>query len=239
MIDVAYQTTVSVVGTDAGTYAVRFCAQAGATNEDDARHALEKITLTRAGQSLKVRTPHYSRERPSSAWVQIEAVRNRAVTVNGSYSYLEIFGINAPVRASTTHARMKLLEITGKVQATAHIGIIDFAGDHGQVQLNADGEIGEINLKLTAPRFEGTLDAKAEVAIRVLLSPDCESPFEATVDRPELFVCRARIAPHIRREYRDGRAVFTYGRQNPVLHFVSHGALVIDSTDRVPSPRLQ
>jgi hypothetical protein len=163
--------------------------------------------------------------------VHIEAPHDRGVTVNGSYSYLEVFGIEAPVRASTTHARMKLLDVTGGVQATAHIGIIDFAGDRGQVQLNADGEIGEINLMLTAPRFEGALEAKAEVAVRVLVPPAWESPFEAVVDQPERFVCRAGIASQVRRHDRDGRVIFTYGIGARVLRLVSHGALVIDAID--------
>jgi hypothetical protein len=227
------QASVSVVGTGAGAYDVRFCAQAGGASDDDARRILEKITMTRAGHSLKVRTPQYTRERPASAWLHIEAPHDRDVTVNGAYSYLEVFGIEAPVRALTTHARMKLLDVTGGVRATSRTGIIDFAGDRGQVQLEADGEIGEINLMLRAPRFEGTLDAKAEVAIRVLVPPAWESPFEAVVGRPELFVCRAGIGPQVRRQYRDGRVVFAYGPGAPVVRLVSHGALVIDSTSAV------
>jgi hypothetical protein len=50
--------------------------------ENDARRSLEKITLTRTGQLLKVRTPQHSRERPTNAWLQVEAARHRAVTVN-------------------------------------------------------------------------------------------------------------------------------------------------------------
>ena len=74
-IDVGDQTMVSIVGTDADMYNVRFCAQAGGTNEDDARRSLEKITLTRTGQLLKVRVPQYSRERPTNAWLHVEAGR--------------------------------------------------------------------------------------------------------------------------------------------------------------------
>jgi hypothetical protein len=151
---------------------------------------------------------------------------------------MEILGIDRPDHVSTTHARIKLLAVTGEVQATAHVGIIDFAGDRGRLELNADGEIGEINLKLTGPRFEGTLDAKADVAVRVLLPPEWESPFEAIVDRSELFVCRADIGPHLRRHDGDSTVVFTYGVGQPVLRFVSRGALVIDSADRVAYPLL-
>jgi hypothetical protein len=39
----------------------------------------------------------------------------------------------------------------------------------------------------------------------------------------------------VRRHDREGRVVFTCGIGDPVLRFVSHGALVIDSTDRLPS----
>ena len=225
------QTMVSIIGADADAYNVRFCAQAGGKNDDDARRSLEKIALKHTSNLLRVKNPQYSRERPTSAWLQVDAARNRPVAVNGSYSYAEIFNIDGPVRISTTHARMKLLDVTGEVQATAHVGHLDFAGDRGRVELNADGEIGEINLKFTARRFEGTLHAKAEVAIRILLPAVYESPFEAIVARPDLFVCRADITPHLRRRDRDGLVVFTHGLGDPVMRFVSQGALVIDSTD--------
>jgi hypothetical protein len=224
---------VSVIGTDADMYNMRFCAQAGGRNEDEARRSLDKITLTRTRRLLKVRIPQYSRERSTNAWLHVEADRRRAVAMNGSYSYMEVFNVDGPVRVVTTHARMKLLDLTGEVQATARVGVIDFAGDRGRIELNADGEIGEINLKLTATRFGGTLDAEAEVAIRILLPPVWESPFEAIVDRPDLFVCRAGIAPHVRRLDRDGRVVFIYGLSCPVMRLVSHGVLVIDGTDRL------
>ena len=233
-VDVGNQTVISVLGSDADNYTVRFRAQAGGATEDEARRALEKIALTRVGPRLSVSTPTYSRERPTNAWLHIDAARNRPVTLNGRYSYMELFGIDATVRVSTTHARIKLIDVAGDVQATARVGAIDFAGNRGQIQLTADGEIGEINLKVAAQRFEGTLEAEADVAIRVLLPPGFESPFEATVDRADLFVCRADMARSVRRRHdRDGAAVFSYGRGKPVLRLVSHGALVIDSTEGV------
>ena len=235
-IDAGDQTTVSIVGTDADRYEVRFCAQAGGANDSDARLSLDKIALTHSGQLLKATAPEHSRERPVNAWLHIEAARQRAVTVNGTSSYMEVFGIDAPVHVSTTHARIKLIETTAEVQATAHVGVIDFAGHRGRVRLNVDGE-GEINLKLTAARFDGTLHAKAEMAIRILLPPGFESPFEAIVDQPDLFVCRAGLAPDVRRRNRGGGVVFSYGPGDPVLRFVSHGVLVIDSADRLTAPR--
>jgi hypothetical protein len=124
---------------------------------------------------------------------------------------------------------MKLIDVAGDVQATARAGMIDVAGDRGRVRLVADGEIGEINLKLTAARFDGSLDAEAEVAIRVLLPPDFECPWEAVVARPEQFLCRADIAPRLRRFDRHGLAVFAYGEGDPVVRLVSRGVLVIDA----------
>src|SRR5258706_1824762 len=238
-IDAGNQATVSIMGTDADKYEVRFCAQAGAANEGDARRSLEEITLERTSQWLKVRVPQYSRERPAQARLDVQAARHRAVRVNGSYSYTELFGIDAVVRLSTTHARMKLIEVAGDVHATAHVGIIDFAGDRGRIELHADGEIGEINLKFTNTLFDGTLDAEAEVAIRVLLPPACESSFEAVVERPDLFVCRADIAPRLRRQDRRGAVAFSYGHDDPLLRLISHGAMVIDTADHLTSPRLQ
>jgi hypothetical protein len=235
LVDVNNHAQISVTGVDCDSYAVRFCAEAGGPSEHEARRTLETIKFTRSDQTLKVTTPGYSRERPACAWLHIDAARHRAISLKGSYSYMELFRIDVPVEVATTHARLKMIEISDTVQATARVGIIEFAGDRGRIRLEADGEIGEINLKFAGRLFDGTLRAEAEVAIRVLLPPKSESPFEAIVDREELFVCRADIAPHVRRHDRDGRVVFTYGIGDPVLRLVSHGALVIDSADRLPS----
>jgi len=232
-IDVVNQTMVSVVGTDADRYDVRLCVQAGGANEDEALRSLDGILLTRTEHTFTVRSPPYSHERPAHAWLNIDAPEHRPVTVNGSYSYVEVFGIDARLRITTTHARIKLLEVGGDVKATAHVGVIDYLGDRGRIQLDATGEIGEINLRLTASRFHGALDATAERAVRVLLPPGWESPFEAVVYRPELFLCRANIRPYVHLRERHGLAVFTFGSGDPVLRLVSHGVIVIDSTDRL------
>jgi hypothetical protein len=234
-VDVDNQTQLSVTGVDSDNYAVRFCAQAGGPSEDDARRSLEQITFTRSGQTLKIRKARQSRGRPASAWLHIEAARHSAISLKGSYSYMELFGIGATLQISTTHGRLKMIEISDTVRATARVGIIDFAGERGRIQLESDGEIGAINLKFAAPLFDGTVRAEAEVAIRVLLPPKSGSPFEAIVGREDLFVCRADIAPHVRRHDYEGRVVFTYGIGDPVLRLVSHSALVIDSIDRLPS----
>jgi hypothetical protein len=221
------QARVSIAGTDADGYDVRFCAQAGGASENEARRLLEHVTLARTNELLKIRKPTNSRDHPTDAWLRVAAPRHRAVTANGNYSYTEIVGMDASVRVVTTHARVKLLGVAGDVSATA--GSIDFAGDSGRIRLSAGGEI---NLKLIAPRFDGTLEATADVAIRVLLSPAFQSSFEAVVDRPERFMCRGAFAPHVRRHDREGRVVFTYGPGIPALRFVSHGVLVIDSGEQ-------
>ena len=66
------------------------------------------------------------------------------MTLGGSYSYVEVFGIDARLRITTTHARIKLLEVGGDMKAAAHIGVIDYLGDRGRIQLDPTGEIGEI-----------------------------------------------------------------------------------------------
>jgi hypothetical protein len=234
VVDAANHTIVSVVGTDADEYDVRFHAQAGAANEDKARRLLGAVLFTHTGTTFTVTTPRH--RPPARAWLNFDAPRHRPLTVNGNYSYVEAFGIDGPVNVSTNHARVKLLEVAGEVKATA-LGVIDYSGDHGQIQLDATGEIGEINLRLSSSRFKGTLDANADNAVRVLLPQGWESPFEAVVYRPDLFLCRANIRPSVHLSDREGLALFTYGRGDPTLRLVSQGVIVIDSIGRIRSCR--
>jgi len=115
--------------------------------------------------------------------------------------------------------------------------VIDFAGSRGIVNLSAETEI---NLKMTAPQFDGELVAWAQRSVRVLVPPGFSTPFQALVNRPQDFVCRANFCPNVTHEKKDGLYVFTYvGDRNTAaerFHLRSeHSAVVIDTSETRPS----
>jgi hypothetical protein len=222
-----------VLGNTSDNYSVQLCAEAGADSQSDAEALLKEIKLTRDDKMLSLSMPKFVPERPSTAFVQVQAPRETPISVNGDYAAMRVIGVNAPVLLSTTHARITLLDTTGDVDASAKSGIIDFSGDRGHVHLDADWEI---NLNFPAQHFDGFLDAKAEQAVRVLLPPGFASVFEATVQHKSDFVCRADICDHVTFHKRDGKSVFTFGSGDPALHFTSLGGpVVVDSVDRLPA----
>ena len=214
-------------------YSLELCAEAGAASESDAGALLEEIKLTRDDKLLSLSMPKFVQERPSTAFIQVQAPRETPITVNGQYAAMRVIGMDAPVHLSTTHARITLLDTTGNVDARAESGIIDFSGERGQVRLDADWGI---NLNFTARHFEGSLDARAPQPIRVLLPPGFASAFEVTVQRNSDFVCRADICDQIASHKRDGKYVFGFGSGTPALHFVSLGGpVIVDSVDQLPA----
>jgi hypothetical protein len=223
-----------VTGSDRSDYLVRLCAEAEAQTEAEANRLLEQIKLTADRGTLALATPQGSAEGYPHADLRIEAPSDAPITINGSYAALAVRSTNAPIKLTTTNARITVLGTTGDVDATAgEVGIVDFSGSSGRVRLRAATEI---NIFLPAQRFDGTLEAVAERPVRVLLPPGFASPFEAVVTRKKDFVCRADICGQMKRSKRDGRIVFAYGSGEPLLRLRSvSGPVVIDSTDRLPA----
>jgi hypothetical protein len=220
-------------GNTSDNYSVQLCAEAGAPSESDAEALLHEIKLTCDDKMLFLSMPKFVQERPSTAFIQVQAPRDAPITVNGEYAAMRVIGVDAPVHLSTTHARITLLDTTGDVDARAESGIIDFSGERGHVRLDADWDI---NLNFTAQHFDGSLDAKATQPIRVLLPLGFVSAFEVTVQSNSDFVCRADICDHIAFHKRDGKFVFTFGSGNPALRFTSLGGpVVVDNIDRLPA----
>jgi hypothetical protein len=223
---------LEVTGETTDNYSVQLCAEAGAASEKDAQALLEQVRLSRADKMVLLTGTQATAEWPSSAYVQVQAPQDAPIAIDGEYAAIRVMGMRAPVKLSTTHARITLIDTTGDVDAkAAEFGVIDFSGERGHVRLDSAWEI---NLNFTGERFEGSLDAKAAQPVRVLLPPGFASSFEATVRRKTDFACRADLCDRVSVHKKDGKFVFTYGSGEPALHFTSENGLVlVDSTDRL------
>lgn len=217
---------VSIEGANRSDYLARFCAEVGARSEAEANQLLDQMRVTTEGQMLKLKPPQGSLDRHVLADLRIHVPADVPVILNGDYAALAVRGINAPVKLTTTHARITVLDTTGDVDATAsHFGVVDFSASQGRVRLQAATEI---NIKFPLQRFDGTLEAVAERPLRVLLPPGFTSSFAAIVGNADDFVCRADICGQVKKSKRDGRFVFTYGSGEPQIRLRSlDGPVVI------------
>jgi hypothetical protein len=212
-------------------YSVQLCAEAGAASEADAKALLKEIKMTFDDKILSLSMPEYMQARPSSSFVEVQAPLQTPITLNSVYAGMRVIGMDGPVHISTTHGRITLLDTTGDVDARVESGIIDFSGHRGHVHLEADWEI---NLNFTAQNFDGSLDAKAQGPVRILLPSGFTATFEAIVQRKSDFVCRADISNRVSSHKRDGKWVFRFGSGDPSLHFISLGGpVVMDNPDRL------
>lgn len=139
---------------------------------------------------------------------------------------------------AATHGRAKILDTTGKVDATGFV--VDFAGSRGTVILSAEAEV---NMKLNTVRFNGALSAWAQRSVRVLVPLEFQTPFQAFVNRPEDFVCRTDFCSKVKHEKRGGLYVFTYvgdGRTPPEqVHLRSEQAAVVIDIEGTNSRAVQ
>ena len=72
--------------------------------------------------------------------------------------------------------------------------------------------VDDVNIKLTAPQFEGRLSASAQRTVRVFVPRGFKGPIEATVNQPKNFVCRADFCGKVQKKREGGRFSFTYMR---------------------------
>lgn len=218
--------SISVSGNDGNSYDVRLCAEAGAPTTTAASALLEKIRLTRDGNTVRLISPTiYSRELQSSADVRVTAPRDAPISISGTYAALAVHDMNAPVKLTTTHARITVLETTADVDAAVkEFGIIDFSGSRGHVHLDAPTEI---NLNFIGQKFDGTLSATTGGMIRVLLPVGFASSLEADVTKDGNFLCRADICGNVKRNKNSGHVVFSYGAGQAQIHLESDSSAIV------------
>jgi hypothetical protein len=118
---------------------------------------------------------------------------------------VEVRNMAGPVRVSATGGRATILNTTGKVDAQG--AVVDFAGSEGHVMLNS---VWDINIKLTAAQFHGTLAANAQRPVRVLVPRGFQSPIQAYVNRSKDFACRADFCSGFKQGREGSLYVFSY-----------------------------
>jgi hypothetical protein len=220
--------SIAVVGTNLPDWAVALCAAGEGETEAEARARLQDVVLRVRGSTVALTCPRLYDGFHERGNLVVEGPSGAGLVVHGSYTMVEVRDITGPVRIAATHARARVLDTTGQVDATA--GCVDFAGASGRVTLSAEMEI---NLKMTAPRFSGTLLAWAQRSVRVLVPPGFMTPFEVMVSRREHFVCRAPFLSQVKEKRQGELYVFTHGvadLDRSALHLRSEAAtVVIDS----------
>ncbi len=230
--------SVAVGGSSRRDWSVHFCAQGDGKNEDEARERLQKISMTRLGSMLSLNGPRLGERPQAEGFLVVDAPADAPLAIHASSAAVEIRDMAAPVRVAATHARATILDTTGQVDADAMV--VDFAGSRGHVTLSAEAEI---NLKMTAPQFEGTLSAWAQHPVRILVPPGFVTPFQAMVNRPQDFICRVEFCSKVKQEKKGGLYIFTYAgvsgaTAEPLLQLRSEqSTVVIDGTDRKKSDR--
>ena len=230
---------VAVTGTTTSEWSLRFCAQGEGDTEEEARERLRERSMVRAGSAVSLTGPHLLRAEPTRmgrGQLLVDAPADAALVIHASFAAVQIRDLNGPVRVAATHARATILNSTGRVDAIAMV--VDFAGSKGRVTLSSEAEI---NLKFSAVRFEGTLSAWAQRAVKTLVPAGFVTPFRAIVSRRHDFVCRTDFCSRVRQERHGDLYYFTYdgdGSVAPeaVMHLRSeHATVVIDTIEEDPS----
>lgn len=217
---------VAVGGNESGDWSIRFCARGEGSSEAEAHQRLQDVSMTHLGSVVSINNTSRGIDLRTTGSFLVAAPAGAPIIIHGSYAPVEVRDMRGPLRVTASHARATILDTTGQVDADAFV--VDFAGSQGKVTLTAEAEI---NLKMTATKFDGTILAWAQRPVHMLVPPGFLTPFQAMVNRPQDFVCRADLCSKVRQEKTNGLYVFTYagdGSANPeFVHLRSEQATVV------------
>jgi hypothetical protein len=219
--------SVAVIGGSLPDWNVRFSAEARGQTEAEADQRLQRCLFTVTGSTVSITGPGLYDGHDTRSELLVEAPHDAGVVIHGSYAAVEVRDMAGPVRIAATHARATILDTTGPVDATA--GCVDFAGSCGRITLSAEAEI---NLKITAREFHGTLLAWGQRSVRMLIPPEFDTPIEVIVGNRDDFVCRAEFRSDLKQNRLGELYVFSYGvsaddRLEAGLHLRSEASTVV------------
>ncbi len=175
---------IHIAGADQDTWDLQLCAIGEGDSEQEARQSLQQVWMTRTGSLISLSATQPGRTGGhGDLFATVPEAAPLTLNVIGA---VELRNMSGPVRVSAVGGRATFLNTTGTVDANA--GIVDFAGARGRVMLNS---FSEIDIKLTGPRFLGSLSAYGQREVRVLVPRGFQSPIEVMVSQKKDLVCKA------------------------------------------------
>ena len=217
---------IAVGGNERGDWYIRFCSRGEGNSQAEAYQQLQDTSMTHLGSVVSINNVSRSINPYTTGSLLLAAPADAPTIIHASYAPVEVRDMSGPLRVTASHGRAKILDTSGQVDADAFV--VDFAGSQGKVTLTAEAEI---NLKMTATKFDGTILAWAQGPVRMLVPLGFVPPFQAIVNQPRDFVCRADLCSKVKAEKTKGLYAFTYagdGSANPErVHLRSERVTVV------------
>jgi hypothetical protein len=182
---------VSIEGAKQDDWKLNFCARGEGNSEAEARGFLSTVSMSRMGGTVTLDGGRVGSVGPGgppggNGHLLVDAPADAPLTVVNSAGAIAVHDMAGPVRLSAPHARITVLNTTGRVDANG--GIVDYAGSKGTVTATAQMEV---DIKIIAQRFEGKLSVDAIREARILVPKGFRTPMELIVNRPKDLICRA------------------------------------------------
>jgi hypothetical protein len=218
--------SIAVIAGDAPNWKLFFLAEGGGETPAEADQRLQNCLFGVMGTTVSLTRPDGFEGLNARSDLVVEAPHETGVVIHASYAAVQVRDLAGPVRIAATHARATVLNTSGQVDAIA--GCVDFAGSCGRITLSAEAEI---NLKITAPEFDGTMLAWAQRSVRMLVPATFRTPFKAIVGSREDFICRVDFRSKVKESRQGELYIYTYGTSPDArrahLHLRSEASTVV------------
>jgi DUF4097 and DUF4098 domain-containing protein YvlB len=140
------------------TYAITACITAGADSVADAQRVADAVTLTVAGNRVRVSAPDQARN--WGVQLIVEAPRGAQMDVETSNGPIGIRGVEGSITARAVNGPISLADVASSVRAVAVNGPISISGSRGNI--DAETQNGPISVDLQGSRWDGELNARAK-----------------------------------------------------------------------------
>jgi hypothetical protein len=114
---------VEVSGHGREDWALRFCACGDGNSGAEARDRLREVSLVRSGGTVCLNGPGVRRVPGAGGKLNVHAPADAPITVHASFAPVAVRNMTGLVRVTAIHARAKILNTTGKVDAAALLSI--------------------------------------------------------------------------------------------------------------------
>jgi hypothetical protein len=216
---------ISVTGASTASYSFSAAAEHPTEPVDEDVNLPQLIQLMRDNQCVLLTAPRGLTDRGYMCYLDVVGPADKPVLIDASWAAVDVSGIVAPVRISSNHGRVSVLETCNDVYVTAtQGGYIVWSGSRGIVELDAD--LG-IDLKLTQQHYDGVVKASADGKLRVQLPRGFASSIAVQVTSDDQLRCDGDLKRQFDCAQGVGHVILSCGSGSPTLQLASRGEIVI------------
>ena len=210
------------------SYAITACITAGGASVAEAQRVADAVTLTIAGNQVRVSEPADARN--WNVQLIVEAPKGAQIDVETRNGPIGIRGVEGSITARAANGPISLADVSSSVRAVANNGPISIVGSRGNIDVETQN--GPISVDLQGSRWDGELNARAKNGpLSVRMPEGFGSTVEVSSSRRSPWNCRIAACSGLSGSADDERRTLRMGSGTPTVKLSTvNGPVSLDHT---------